>query len=85
MATIDRHIAEAERILNYKFIEKALCAEAIQMAAPESLVYFNSDRSIIPNNKRLAVLGNSVLSLELCKKWYRAGINQTSSLVLLYN
>jgi len=67
-------INEAERILNYVFINKALCVEAIQMAAPQVKVLFNGGRSIIQNNKRLAVLGDSALSFALCKKWYEAGM-----------
>jgi ribonuclease-3 len=82
MTTIDRKIVEAERILNYVFADKSLCVEAIQMAAPEVVVNFNGGRSIIQSNKRLAVLGDSVLSLELCKKWYQAGIDHSLSTAL---
>ncbi|KAH9882272.1 hypothetical protein J1614_001444 [Plenodomus biglobosus] len=68
MTTVDRNIAEAERIFNYVWTDKAFCAEAAQMAAPQAALDFNGGCSIIQSNKRLAVLGNSVLSLVLSSR-----------------
>ncbi|KAF2680149.1 hypothetical protein K458DRAFT_312550, partial [Lentithecium fluviatile CBS 122367] len=69
---VDKKIAQAEAILNYTFAEKALVAEAIQMAAPQAFLTFNGGRDIVNNNKQVTVLGDVVPAQALYKKWYQA-------------
>jgi ribonuclease-3 len=67
---VDPKIAEVERILKYVFVSKLLCAEAIQMAAPMSALSVNGRAQLVPENRRLAVLGDAIASSVLCKAWY---------------
>lgn len=65
-------IAHVERIIGHEFVNKHLCAEAIQMAALQYPVTIGGASHSISNNHRLAVLGFSVLVVALCKAWYKA-------------
>ncbi|KAF2449677.1 hypothetical protein P171DRAFT_197645 [Karstenula rhodostoma CBS 690.94] len=67
----DQKIAEVERILDYVFVNKLLCAEAIQMAAPMSPLSINGRIHSVDANKRLAILGDAVATSILCKAWFR--------------
>ncbi|KAF2177816.1 ribonuclease III [Zopfia rhizophila CBS 207.26] len=72
MANADQKIARAEQIFGHVFANKLLCAEAIQMAAPQALLAVAGAFHVIDNNKRLAVLGDIALAQALCKMWYQA-------------
>jgi ribonuclease-3 len=72
MPTIDQKIFRAERILNYTFLNKALCAEALQMAAPLALLNFDGNLQRVYRNNRLAILGDATLAQTMCKMWYSA-------------
>jgi ribonuclease-3 len=84
MPTIDTKIAQAEQVLGHVFVNKALCAEAIQMAGPRAMASFNETHQIVYNNKRLAILGDAILTQQLCKMWYRATTVRGMSLPSIY-
>lgn len=69
---VNTKIAQAEQILSHVFTNKMLCAEAIQMAGPTAVFIVNRMFQQFDNNKRLAVLGDAVLSKVLCDLWYQA-------------
>lgn len=63
----DERIRTVSELFDHKFADRSLCAEALQMAAPKAHVPpFGS----IPKNNRLAVLGDAILDLVLCKMWF---------------
>jgi hypothetical protein len=70
---IDRKIEQAEKILGYMFKDKALCAEALQMAGTFPEFAFNGGSHCVSKNKTLAIVGDSVMTYALCKKWWLAG------------
>lgn len=62
---------EIEAIINYAFTEKRLAAEATQMAAPQIAAVHNNTVSGLDNNKRLSILGEAVLTREICSAWFQ--------------
>lgn len=67
----DSKIAEVERILDRPFVNKLLCAQAIQMAAPIVILTVNGQQHRVEANKRLAILGDAVATQVLCTLWFR--------------
>lgn len=76
----DQKIAEVERILEYNFNDKLLCAQALQMAAPLSVLSVNGSNRMVDINKRLAILGDAVAAQTLCRVWF-ATKNQFGTLI----
>lgn len=66
---VNNKAAQIERLTDYTFADKLLAAEAAQMAAPQVAVIYGSFRGL-PNNKRLSVLGDAVLTKALCGLWF---------------
>jgi ribonuclease-3 len=58
-----------EKLTGHVFTNKLLCAEAVQMACPQTPVTFNGIHDL-SNNKRLSILGDVVLTKVLCAVWY---------------
>jgi ribonuclease-3 len=59
-----------EAMTGYTFTNKLLCAEAAQMASPQTAVVFEGRFRHVENNKRLAILGDTVLQKVLCAAWF---------------
>ena len=61
-----------ESTIDYKFKDPLIAWEALQAAKPEA--HLAGNRHIPPDgNKRLAVLGDSILRLALVDEWYSGG------------
>jgi ribonuclease-3 len=69
---IDAKIALVEQIINYIFTNKVLCAESLQMAAPEKEMQVNGKVHLVQKNLNLAVLGDTLLSTLLSEMWYES-------------
>lgn len=65
---MDYSIAPVETIIGYQFTDPSKLWEALQ--APGSPVSSINGRRITEGNKRLAMIGDSVLKLALVSKWY---------------
>ncbi|KAJ4295131.1 hypothetical protein N0V90_007141 [Kalmusia sp. IMI 367209] len=65
--SFNQKIIQAERILDYTFNDKLLCIEAIQMSGPKACFVYNERFRMVRSNKRLAILGDTVLVQVLCK------------------
>jgi hypothetical protein len=63
--------SEIENIIDYVFSKKRLAAEAAQMAAPQIACIEDNTFRCLHNNKRLFILGESVLAKELCSTWFK--------------
>ncbi|KAI9818400.1 MAG: hypothetical protein M1827_000458 [Pycnora praestabilis] len=61
-------LQEAQRIIQYQFNDPLLLWEALQAAG--SGVYRIGNRHLFDGNKRLAILGDTVLKLVLVEHWY---------------
>lgn len=61
-------------IIEYNFNDPLLAAEALQL--PGNGVSYIGTRRLINGNKRLAVLGDVVLDMILCGKWYESGLSE---------
>jgi dsRNA-specific ribonuclease len=61
-----------EAIIGYTFTNKSLCAEAAQMASPQTPVVLRGVITGLDNNKRLSILGNAVLAKAMCACWFDA-------------
>lgn len=61
----------AQSIIGYAFRDRFLLWEALQSAG--SPVLLAGGRNIPNGNKRLAVLGDTVLQLVLVEQWYAGG------------
>lgn len=72
---VNAKATQLERLTGYSFTNKLLAAEAVQMAAPRIDVIHGSLRGL-PNNKRLSILGDAVLTKVLCGLWFRAFDNR---------
>lgn len=66
-----------EAIIGYQFNDPSLLTEALQ--ASGSPVRSAGTRAIPDGNKRLALLGDTVLKLALLDHWYEAGHPRGSS------
>lgn len=63
-------IQGVENIIGYKFTNLSMIWEALQAAG--SLVPVVGNRRLVDGNKRLAVLGDTVLQLALAETWLDA-------------
>ncbi|KAH7092615.1 ribonuclease III domain-containing protein [Paraphoma chrysanthemicola] len=71
MDTVEEKIAKVEEIIGYSFTDKLLCAEALQTAgAPNNRLTVNGTLHAVNKNDRLAILGDSVMTVVLCEFWY---------------
>lgn len=80
--TLEARVPMIEEMFGYVFVNKALCAEAIQMAMPEMQVVFDGAYRTIRKNNLLAVVGDISLNHALCKMWYshtHSTLRQTST------
>lgn len=68
---VNEKAAQVEQLTGYSFVNKMIAAEAVQMAAPHVAALYDSFH-LLPNNKRLSVLGDAVLAKVLCDIWYKA-------------
>jgi len=66
-------VAIIERVTGYKFKDKVLCVSALKADRPESSLQFGELVVPVPSNHRLALIGDRLLSMHLCKLWYAAG------------
>ena len=67
-------LKQCEDIISYQFNDRDLCWEALNVAG--SGVTQSGERTFPNGNKRLAVLGDSVLATVLCEPWYRNNRNE---------
>ncbi|KAF3045353.1 hypothetical protein E8E11_007882 [Didymella keratinophila] len=72
LLNVDAKGAQVELLTGYTFTNKLLAAEAVQMAGPQVAVVYQSSFRGLPNNKRLSVLGDAVLTKVLCGHWFSA-------------
>ena len=86
-ATADAKVAECERFLNYTFVNKHLCLEALQKegwplpgGAP---VLFDGEIICVPKNDKLANHGDIVLDFVINTLWIRHRATGTFSRLLL--
>lgn len=64
-------ILGVESRIGYKFTDPSIAWEAMQAAG--SGVFLVGDRRIPDGNKRLAVIGDTILKLALVEEWYNGG------------
>jgi IMP cyclohydrolase len=76
IANVDAKIAQIEQTLGYEFRNKLLCAEALQMAGPATVLVVNRTFQNFAKNVNLAILGDTVLTTVLCKMWYETADEQ---------
>lgn len=65
------HHPELEQLLNYTFADPTLLQEALQTKG--NGITQIGERKIEEGNKRLALLGDSVLSVAFLTGWYEGG------------
>tara|TARA_R110002003_G_scaffold1868_10_gene23648 strand:+ start:4761 stop:5018 length:258 start_codon:yes stop_codon:yes gene_type:complete len=70
MLNVESAAALVEEMTRDVFANKLLCAEAVQMASPQTVVIYNSILGL-NNNKRLSILGDAVLAKVLCASWFK--------------
>ena len=68
---MDTILQAVQNIIEYRFKEQLILWEAMQAAG--SNVRSAGDRKFLDGNKRLAVIGDTVLQLVLAEKWYSGG------------
>ncbi|KAG9255769.1 ribonuclease III domain-containing protein [Emericellopsis atlantica] len=68
-------VSRCEKIIQYSFNSKVLCAKALNAAADSKSVYILDGLSRqMPKNDRLAVYGDSVAACYLCSIWEQRGL-----------
>jgi ribonuclease-3 len=72
MQEVEATAEQIEKVTSYEFTKKLLCAEAMQMASPQTLAIHEESMIGLDNNKRLSILGNVILTKALCPRWYAA-------------
>ncbi|PSN66266.1 ribonuclease III [Corynespora cassiicola Philippines] len=72
----DVKVTEADQRLGGIFKDKRICAEALQMRGPVSLMVVSGAYQKIESNKRLSILGDAVLTNSLCNIWYASQDNK---------
>ena len=72
----DVKVTKADQRLGGIFKDKRICAEALQMRGPVSLVVVSGACQKIESNKRLSILGDAVLTNSLCNIWYASQDNK---------
>jgi dsRNA-specific ribonuclease len=65
-----------EATIGYPFSNQLLCVEATQMASPTAAAIFKNQFRGVPNNKRLAILGDAILQKVLCAAWFESDDGQ---------
>ena len=65
---MDTILDAVQDIIGYQFTERLILWEAMQAAG--STVRFAGGRELVDGNKRLAVIGDTVLQLVLAETWY---------------
>jgi ribonuclease-3 len=71
--SIDTNISGVQDVIGWTFRNKALCAEALQMQQRSGIyLSFEDSDHYVSHNKRLELLGDTILDSVLCKKWIQA-------------
>jgi ribonuclease-3 len=87
MYSVDLNIAQIEMIFGYTWVNKLLCAEALNIAAPGEHVIIAGTQYRIAKNERLELLGDSIMAAVLAKICYDYfdgnGISSLENLVFL--
>jgi hypothetical protein len=60
-----------EQIIGYSFKNKVWCTVALQMSVRETTLVVGGQVYVVNKNQNLAVLGDKVLDMVLCKLWFR--------------
>ena len=68
MLTNEEKVAKVQCIGGYSFNNPLLCLEALQTSSLR--LNWNGTLHVLKSNKRLALLGDSLLKTHLIKKWY---------------
>jgi hypothetical protein len=76
MDNVDQNIARIEQIFGRTFSNKLLCAEALQMAGENVLIYVGEKECFVKKNKALESVGDTIIDAVLCKTWYGSLDNQ---------
>ena len=71
---IDTNLVAVQDIIGYQFTERLILWEAMQAAG--SMVRSAGGREFVDGNKRLAVIGDTVLQLVLAERWYGDGTSR---------
>lgn len=71
---MDTNLEAVQDIIGYQFTERLILWEAMQAAG--SMVRSAGGREFVDGNKRLAVIGDTVLQLVLAEEWYRGGTSR---------
>ena len=71
---MDTILQAVQDIIGYRFKERLILWEAMQAAG--SNVRYAGDREFMDGNKRLAVIGDTVLQLVLAEQWYNGGTSR---------
>lgn len=71
---MDMILQAVQDIIGYQFREQLILWEAMQAAG--SNVRFAGGREFVDGNKRLAVIGDTVLQLVLAEQWYSGGTSR---------
>ncbi|KAH8716798.1 ribonuclease III domain-containing protein [Phaeosphaeriaceae sp. PMI808] len=79
MIEVESLATSIEYLTGYVFIEKILDTEAVQMASPQIADLHNSSFRGLGNNKRLAILGDAVLTKIFCAAWFDRCTNDLTS------
>ena len=72
---VARKVNEIEKQIGYSFKNKLLCVEALKCSGRDHPIYFNGTVHPVPENNRLALLGDRALSMALCEIWFHAGFS----------
>ncbi|KAL9631490.1 MAG: hypothetical protein Q9164_005861 [Protoblastenia rupestris] len=67
-----------ERVICYQFTDEYSAWEALQ--APGSTSFLTNGEGLHDGNKRLAVLGDTILQLALCDDWLKTGKTRFTSI-----
>lgn len=68
---MDTTLQAVQDIIGYQFRDRLILWEAMQAAGSNERSA--GDRKFVDGNKRLAVIGDTVLQLVLAETWYRGG------------
>jgi hypothetical protein len=66
-------VNKVERIIGYNFTNRMLCIEALKLSGLKSPLYFEGNVYPIVQNKRIALLGDRLLTLVISEIWYGTG------------
>jgi hypothetical protein len=66
-------VGNVEACIGYTFQNKMIAIEALKMSSESWPLYFKGVVQKVDNNRRLALIGDRILSLALCEIWYHAG------------